>query len=167
MKRNLLVLVVFFVGTIAIIAHPHLQKSIDVKIGDVETKLSFYTSPANPEHVKNAEIGKFSTGSARLSLAGNLTVGGTTIPAGDYTVGAIRNGERDWTMVLLPGKLGYNDTPDVSKVIKLKSEFSSSEGTAGHVDYNISPGHGAMTGRAVLVWRYGSLYLAGALSDAE
>ena len=167
MKRNLLFLVVFFVGTIAIIAHPHLQKSIDVKIGDVETKLSFYTSPANPEHVKNAEIGKFSTGSARLSLAGNLTVGGTTIPAGDYTVGAIRNGERDWTMVLLPGKLGYNDTPDVSKVIKLKSEFSSSEGTAGHVDYNISPGHGAMTGRAVLVWRYGSLYLAGALSDAE
>jgi hypothetical protein len=167
MKRNLLFLVVFFVGTIAIIAHPHLQKSIDVKIGDVETKLSFYTSPANPEHVKNAEIGKFSTGFARLSLAGNLTVGGTTIPAGDYTVGAIRNGERDWTMVLLPGKLGYNDTPDVSKVIKLKSEFSSSEGTAGHVDYNISPGHGAMTGRAVLVWRYGSLYLAGALSDAE
>jgi hypothetical protein len=167
MKRNLLLLVVFFVGTIAIIAHPHLQKSIDVKIGDVETKLSFYTSPANPDHVKNAEVGKFSTGFARLSLAGSLTVGGKTIPAGDYTVGAIRNGEKDWTMVLLPGKLGYNDTPDVSKVIRLKSEFSSSEGTAGHVDYNISPGHGAMTGRAVLVWRYGSLYLAGALSDAE
>ncbi|HUV14517.1 MAG TPA: hypothetical protein VMY18_12800 [Acidobacteriota bacterium] len=167
MKRNLFLLAVFTAATMMLVAHPHLQKSIDVKIGEVEAKLSFYTSPANPEHVKNAEVGKFSTGYARLSISANLVVGGQTIPAGDYTVGAIRNGDKDWTMVLLPGKLGYEDTPDVSKVIKLKSSFSSSEGTAGHVDYNISPGHGAMTGQAVLVWRYGTLYLAGALTDAQ
>ncbi len=167
MKRNFILFLVFAATTMVLVAHPHLQKSIDVKIGEVEAKLSFYTSPANPEHVKNAEVGKFSTGYARLALSSNLTAGGQTIPAGDYTVGAIRDGEKDWTMVLLPGKLGYDDTPDVSKVLKLKSSFSSSEGNAGHVDYNISPGHGAMTGRAVLVWRYGTLYLAGALTDAE
>jgi hypothetical protein len=167
MKRNFFFLVTIAAATVGLLAHPHLQKSVTAKIGEVEVMLSFYTSPANMEHVKNAKVGEFSTGYARLSLSADMTAGGKTISAGEYTVGAIKNGANDWTMVLLPGKLGYQDTPDVSKVIKLESAYSTSEGTAGHVDYNVSPGHGKMEGRATIIWRYGTLYLAGAITDAQ
>ena len=42
------------------------------------------------------------------------------MPAGDYTIGVIKNGDKDWTMALYPGVLGREDKPDVAKAIKLE-----------------------------------------------
>jgi hypothetical protein len=49
----------------------------------------------------------------------------------------------------------------MSKVIKLKSMFSKSQGTADHVYFDIMPGHGEFEGKTVLIWHFGNLHLAG------
>lgn len=165
MKKSIVLCAVLMLLGISLYAHPHIQKSVSAKLGDVDAKLSFYTSPANPTHVENAQADQFSTGYARLSLSSDITVGALTIPAGDYTVGAVKDSSGAWTMALSPGKLDYGQQADMSKLLKLESMFSMSEGTATHVDFNISPGLGEMEGRATLVWHYGKLFLAGALSD--
>lgn len=165
MKKGIIFATITLLAGVCLIAHPHIQKSVDAKLGEVDIKLSFYTSPANMDHVNNAADGAFSTGYARLSLSGDLTVGGTTIPAGEYTVGAIKNGPSDWTMALSPGKLGYGEQADMSKLIKLTSSYSASEGTANHVNFDISPGRGSQEGQATLIWHYGTLFLSGSLTD--
>ena len=147
-----------------LVAHPHLRKSVTVKIGDIEATVSFVTSPANLEHVKKVAVGAFSPGTARLKLSGDLTVGDLALAAGEYRVGAIKNGEDDWTLALYKGQLKRGETADVAKVIKLASSFSKSEGNAAHIYFDITPGHGGMEGKVTLVWHFGTHYLAGALS---
>jgi hypothetical protein len=155
--------VLLMVGTV-LVAHPHMQKSVTVKIGDVEAKVSFYTSPANLEHVKTAAIGAFTPGAGRLNLSADLTVGDITLAAGEYRVGAIKNGEDDWTLALYQGQLKRGESVDMAKVIKLASWFSKYQGNAAHINFDLTPGHGEMEGKVTLVWHYGPLYLAGALS---
>jgi hypothetical protein len=88
-----------------------------------------------------------------LTLSGEITLGSTT-----------KNSDTDWTMALHPGKLSRQDTPDMSKVIKLDSMYSSAEGTAAHMLLDITPGHGKFEGKAVLTLHFGTMFLAGALS---
>lgn len=165
MKKTFVLCAVLSLLSISLFAHPHIQKSVSAKLGEVEAKLSFYTSPANMSHVENVAVDQFSTGYARLSLSGDIKVGSQTIPAGEYTVGAVKDSAGVWTMALSPGKLDYGQQADLSKLLKLESMFSMSEGTATHVDFNVSPGLGEMEGRATLIWHFGKLFLAGALSD--
>ena len=52
----------------------------------------------------------------------------------------------------------------MSKVIKLDSMYSSSDGTAEHMLIDITPGHGKFEGKAVLTLHFGAMFLAGTLS---
>jgi hypothetical protein len=144
--------------------HPHFSKTVIVKIGEVEAKVSFFTAPANEEHVKNAKVGAFSAGFGTLTLSGDLTAGDLTLKAGDYTIGAIKNGDADWTMALHQGKLGFNDAPDMAKVIKLQSVYSKDHANAAHIYFDIMPGHGKTEGKTVLIWHFGTHHLSGVIS---
>lgn len=144
--------------------HPHLRKTITTKAGDVELKLTYRTAPANEERVEGIAEASFTSSSGRLEISEDLTVGETTIEAGTYTVGAIMNGEDDWTLALFPGRPARGEQPDMSKVILLESMFSREQGTSAHIRLDIMPGDGELEGKIVLIWHFGSLFLAGALS---
>jgi hypothetical protein len=153
------------IGVSVVFAHPHFRKTVTTKLGDVEATIAYGTTPANETHAENAEVGAFVTPRGPvLTLSGDLMVGGKTIAAGDYTIGVIKNGDNDWTMALCPGKLGRGETPDTSKLIKLDSMYSTSQGTAEHMLLDITPGSGKYEGKAVLTLHFGKMFLAGALS---
>jgi hypothetical protein len=100
-----------------------------------------------------------------LKLSGEIKAGAVTVPAGDYTIGVIKNSEKDWTMALYPGVLPRGgEAVDVAKAIKLESAFSTEHGAAEHMLLDISPGDGKLANRAVLTLHFGHLFLAGALS---
>lgn len=149
-------------------AHPHFGKTVTAKLpGGVEATITYNTTPANEVRAAEAPVGAFVTPRRPLlKLSGPLETGGVTVAAGDYTIGVIKNGDKDWTMALYPGALGREDKPDVAKAIKLESTFSTDHGPAEHMLIDITPGAGKFEGRAVLTLHFGTLFLAGALSPA-
>ena len=163
MKQLLLILLTAGLVMTLVLAHPHMRKSVTAKVGDSEVTLKYVTMPINMEHIGSVGVGDFRRG-ANLTVGADLQAGGATIAAGDYTVGCIRDSENSWTMVLAPGKLGRGESPDMSKLIKLDSHFSTEMGSSDHVSFDISPGSGSLSGRAAVVWRFGDHYLAGAIS---
>jgi len=146
-------------------AHPHFNKTVTAKLpSGVEATITYNTTPANEIRAQEAAVGALVTPRRpMLKLSGEVKAGAVTIPAGEYTIGVIKNSEKDWTMALYPGATPQGPV-DVAKTIKLESEFSTSHGPAEHMLVDISPGDGKMTGRAVLTVHFGSLFLAGALS---
>ena len=83
----------------------------------------------------------------------SCTVRGQDLPdLGSRTVGVIKNGPNDWTMALHPGALGRRETPDMSKLIKLDSDFSDSKGVAEHLIFDINAGSGKFEGKAVAAY---------------
>jgi len=148
-----------------LLAHPHFNKTVTAKLGTVDVTVRYQTVPSNEMHAQNAKVGAFTTPRApKLTLSGELKAGAITLPAGDYTIGVIKNGDNDWTMALYPGALARGTEPDMSKIIKLDSMFTTSHGTAEHMTIDITPGHGKQEGKAVLLLQFGTLYLAGSLS---
>ncbi len=148
-------------------AHPHLLKTVTVNLSPgVQATLEYITVPANETYAAQAAVGEFlSTRRApRLKLSGEVKTATVTIPAGDYAIGVIKNGTGDYTMALYPGQIPTGEKPDASKLIKLDSLYSESMGKAEHMLIDIMPGPGKFEGKAVLVWHFGSLYLAGALA---
>ncbi len=157
-------LVLLLLGA-APVAHPHFRKTVTAALGDVEAAVSYQTVPSNEAHTRNAAAGAFVTPRGpRLTLSGELRVGEVSLPAGEYTIGAIKGSDEDWTMALYPGQIARGAEPDMSRMIKLDSQFSATHGTAEHLVVDITPGHGKHEGKAVLVLHFGTLYLAGALS---
>ncbi len=144
-------------------ADPHIRKSVTAILDGNEVTLRYVTVPVNMDHVAEVVTGDFRRG-ASLKLGGDLQAGEKLIAAGEYTVGCIRDGVDAWTMVLYPGRLGRQEAPDRSKLIPLDSIFSTDKGSVDHVSFDIEPGSGSLTRRAVVVWRFGDLYLAGALT---
>ncbi len=151
----------------SLIAHPHFQKTMEATLpGDIKVSLSFYTVPANETHAENAAVGAFlSPGMPTIEIATATKSGSVSIPAGKYTVGAIKNSMTDWTMALSPGQLGRGETPDMSKLIKLESMFVKSAEGAPHLVVDVGAGHGKLDGKATLFIGFGSLFLSGAISD--
>lgn len=147
-----------------LMAHPHMSKTVSTKVNGVDVKLSFFTAPANESHLEGIEDGAFNKAFASINFAADLTVGGHTFAAGDYHVGAIKDGD-NWVMALHEGRLGFQDAPDPAKVTKLESEFIKLPIREPHINFDIVPGGGDMEGRAVLTWTFGNLHLAGAISD--
>ena len=94
-------------------------------------------------------------------MSAELKAGAITLPAGEYTIGVIKNSDKDWTMALYPGTLARGTEPDASKIIKLDSQFTDAHGTSEHMTIDITPGHGKQDGKAVLLLHFGKLYLAG------
>ena len=161
-----------FIGTLALaalgttlLAHPHFRKTVTAKLGTVDVTVTYQTVPSNEMHAQNAKVGAFTTPRApTLTLSGELKAGAVTLAAGEYTVGVIKNGDKDWTMALYPGKLARGTEPDASKIIKLDSQFTTDHGKAEHMTIDVTPGHGKQEGKAVLLLHFGTLYLTGALS---
>ena len=67
-------------------------------------------------------------------------------------------------MVLYPGKLERGEKPDLSKVIKLDSQFNKSADTADHLVVDIGPGWGSNDGKTVVLIGFGTLWLDGVIS---
>ena len=165
MKRLTIGTIMFAILGATLLAHPHFRKTVTAKLGTVDVTVAYQTVPSNEIHAQNAKVGAFTTPRApKLTLSGELKAGAVTLPAGDYTIGVIKNGDNDWTMALYPGVLARGTEPDMSKVIKLDSMFTTSHGTAEHMKIDITPGHGKQEGKAVLLLQFGTLYLAGVLS---
>jgi hypothetical protein len=165
MKRIGRGLVVSLVASTAL-AHPHFNKTVTTTLGPgVELTISYNTTPANEVHAQNAKVGEFVTPRRPvLKLSAELKGGKATLPAGEYTIGVIKNAEKDWTLALYPGRLQRADTPDPAKAIRLESMFSADHGTAEHMLIDVTPGHGKFEGKAVLTLHFGGLFLAGVLA---
>src|SRR5262245_3104218 len=104
-------------------AHPHFNKTVTAKLpSGVEATITYNTTPANEVPAAETPVGAFVTPRRPLlKLSGALETGGVTMPAGEYTIGVIKNGDKDWTMALHPGALSRTDQPDMAKVLKLES----------------------------------------------
>jgi hypothetical protein len=148
------------------LAHPHFNKVVTATLAPgVEATITYNTTPANEMHAQNAKVGEFVTPRRPvLKLSTELKAGALTLPAGEYTIGVIKNGEKDWTLALYPGRLQRADVPDAAKAIRLESVFSAAEGTAHHMLIDITPGDGKFEGKAVLTLHFGGLFLAGVLN---
>ena len=165
MKRLAIGTMLFaFLGA-SLLAHPHFRKTVTAKLGTVDVSVAYQTVPSNEMHAQNAKVGAFTTPRAPiLTLSAELKAGAITLPAGEYTIGVIKHGDKDWTMALYPGKLARGTEPDPSKIVKLDSQFATDHGTSEHMMIDITPGHGKQEGKAVLLLHFGTLYLAGSLS---
>ena len=165
MKRLAIGTMMFaFLGA-TLLAHPHFRKTVTAKLGTVDVSITYQTVPSNEMHAQNAKVGAFTTPRAPiLTLSGELKAGAATLPAGEYTIGVIKNSDKDWTLALSPGKLARGAEPDMAKIIKLDSQFTNAHGTSEHMTIDITPGHGKQDGKAVLLLHFGTLYLAGSLS---
>lgn len=148
------------------LAHPHFNKTVTATLSPgVEVTITYNTTPANEIHAQNAKVGDFVTPRRPvLKLSAELKTDKATLPACEYTIGVIKNAEKDWTLALYPGRLQRGDTPDAAKAIRLDSMFSADHGTADHMLIDVTPGHGKFEGKAVLTLHFGSLFLAGALA---
>ncbi len=162
MKKAIALAVVLLTAT-ALIAHPHFQKTTTAKISyTVEVSLSFFTVPANMEHVAKIGTGEFtSPGLAKFETATAITAGSASIPAGTYTVGVVKKSDSDWQMVLSPGELGFGDSPDKAKLIELDSTFMKSNDPVGHLVVDIFPGDGKFEGKAVILLGFGTMWVQG------
>jgi hypothetical protein len=156
---------VIILGASTVMAHPHFNKTVTAKLpSGVDATITYNTTPANEIRATEAVVGTFVTPRRpMLKLSGELKAGAVTIPAGEYTIGVIKNSNTDWTMALYPGT-SPREGADVAKAIKLESLFSSAHGIAEHMLVDITPGSGKFEGRAVLTLHFGNLFLSGALS---
>lgn len=169
MKRlgsALLLLAVVVLDARPALAHPHFQKTITVKLpSGTEVTLTYGTTPANEMRAAEVKVGAFVTPRRpMLKLSAELKAGTVTLPAGEYTIGVIKNGDNDWTMALYPGVLDRAATPDPAKTIKLDSVYSSAHGKAEHMLIDITPGADKFEGKAVLTLHFGTMFLAAALT---
>jgi len=148
------------------LAHPHFNKTITCALpGGAEATIAYNTTPANVTHAETAKVGEFITPRRpSLKLSADVTAGGVTLPAGEYTIGVVKNGPNDFVMALYKGGLARGAAPDAANVIKLESAYSGSAGSADHMLIDITPGKGKFEGKAVLTLHFGTLFLEGALS---
>jgi hypothetical protein len=148
------------------LAHPHFNKTVTCQLpGGAEATIKYNTTPANMAHAENAAVGTFITPRRpTLTLSADVMSGSTTVPAGEYTIGVIKNEGGDWTMALYKGGLSRGMEPDMAQVIKLDSLYSGDAGNAEHMLIDITPGSGKFEGKAVLTLHFGTLLLAGAIS---
>lgn len=154
------------VAAVAVTAHPHFNKTITATLPQgVELTITYNTTPANEMRAQSVKVGEFVTPRGPvLKLSGELKGEKAAIPAGEYTIGVVKNGEKDWTLALYPGRLARGQAAEVAKAIKLDSVFEGDKGTAEHMLIDVTPGHGKFEGKAVLTLHFGSLFLSGLLA---
>jgi hypothetical protein len=147
-------------------AHPHFNKTITTTLPQgVEIVITYNTTPANELRAQAVKVGEFVTPRGPvMKLSGELKNDKATLPAGEYTIGVIKNGEKDWTLALYPGRLARGQAADAAKAIRLDSIFEGDKGTAEHMLIDVTPGHGRFEGKAVITLHFGSLFLSGLLA---
>ena len=153
-------------GALLVMGHPHFNKTVTAALpGGAEATITYNTTPSNEMHAAKTPVGEFVTPRRpRLKLSAELKAGSVVIPAGEYIIGVVKNGDKDWVMALYSGQIQRGEKPDSAKVLKLESMYAEDVGKAPHMLIDISPGWGKFEGRAVLTLHFGSLFLAGALS---
>ena len=163
MKKLAVFSVTLLAASLAV-AHPHLELNTTATLpGDVKVSVTFYTYPVNMPLAEKAANGTFLTpGEPVIKISADLKAGSVSIPAGTYTVGAIKNSMDSWTMALSPGE----GTADMSKLIKLDSELVKTSEPGEHSWVYIGPGQGKFEGKVAFEMGYGPLVLIGCLSDA-
>jgi hypothetical protein len=147
-------------------AHPHFNKTVSATLPQgVELSITYNTTPANEMRAQAVKVGDFVTPRGPvIKLSAELKTEKAAIPAGEYTIGVIKNGDKDWTLGLYPGRLARGQAAEVAKVIRLDSLFEGDKGTAEHMLIDVTPGHGKFEGKAVLTLHFGSLFLSGLLA---
>jgi len=165
MKRTVLVLL-FASAAVTVLAHPHFNKTITAKLpSGADVTIVYNTTPSNEMHAQTAKVGEFITPRRpTLKLSAEIKTDKQTIPAGEYTIGVIKNSEKDWTMALFPGAPARGVPVDMTKLIKLDSMLEAGKGTAEHMLVDLTPGHGKFEGKAVLTLHFGTLFLSGLLA---
>jgi hypothetical protein len=162
-----LALGLILMGAPMVVSHPHITKSITAKLpAGAEVTITYNTTPANESHAKSAAVGSFLTPRRpKLKVSAEIKAGGATIPAGEYTLGVVKNGDNDFTMALYAGDPPRGGAaPDATKMIKLDSRFDTAHGKAEHMLIDLQPGAGKMEGKLVLTLHFGTLFLEGAVS---
>jgi hypothetical protein len=152
-------------AAVALFAHPHFNKTVTAKLPTgAEVVITYNTTPANEMRAKEVKVGALVTPRRpTIKLSADVKSGAVTIPAGEYTIGVIKNSESDWTMALYPGQVARGTEPDMTKAIKLPSMYSASAGAADHMLIDITPGHGKFEGKPVLTLHFGQMFLEGSL----
>ena len=147
-------------------AHPHFNKTVTATLPQgAELVITYNTTPANEMRAQSVKVGDFVTPRGPvLKLSAEVKSEKVTIPAGEYTIGVIKNNEKDWTLALYPGRVARGQAPDTAKAIRLDSMFEGNKGTAEHMLIDVTPGHGRFEGKAVLTLHFGSLFLSGLLA---
>jgi len=165
MKRTVLA-ALFASAAAAAFAHPHFNKTITAKLpSGADVSITYNTTPSNETHAQSAKVGEFvSPRRPTIKLSAEVKSGAQAIPAGEYTIGVIKNSDKDWTMALFPGAPARGVPVDMTKVIKLDSMLESAKGTAEHMLVDLTPGHGKFEGKAVLTLHFGTLFLSGLLA---
>jgi hypothetical protein len=153
-------------GAQAALPHPHFQKTVQVKLpSGADLTITYNTTPANEMRATEVKVGAFVTPRRPLvKLSAEVKAGAVTLPAGEYTLGVVKNGENDWTMALYPGAIERGTTPDAAKALKLDSIYSGGQGKAEHMLIDVTPGAGRFEGKVVLTLHFGSMFLSAALS---
>jgi hypothetical protein len=147
-------------------AHPHFNKTVSATLPQgVELSITYNTTPANEMRAQAVKVGDFVTPRGPvIKLSAELKTEKAAIPAGEYTIGVIKNGDKDWTLGLYPGRLARGQAAEVAKVIRLDSLFEGDKGTAEHMLIDVTPGHGKFEGKAVLTLHFGTLFVSGLLA---
>ena len=147
-------------------AHPHFNKTVSATLPQgAELTITYNTTPANEMRAQGVKVGEFVTPRGPvLKLSAEVKNEKATIPAGEYTIGVIKNGDKDWTLALYPGRVARGQAPEVAKAIRLDSMFEGGKGTAEHMLIDVTPGHGRFEGKAVLTLHFGSLFVSGLLA---
>ncbi len=168
-KRIALLSLLLLVAATAVLAHPHFNKVLKVTLpGGTEATVTYGTTPANELNAQKVAVGEFVVPRRpMLKLSAEVKTGNATIPAGDYMIGVVKNSEKDWIMALYPGQVGRGEKPDLSKLSKLDSLYSTGMGISAHMLIDIEPGSGKLENRAVLTIHFGNMFLAGALTDVQ
>src|SRR5687767_10652265 len=104
MKKSVLV-ILFASAATTVLAHPHFNKTISAKLpSGADVSITYNTTPSNEMHAQSAKVGEFvSPRRPTLKLSAEVKSDKVTIPAGEYTIGVIKNSDKDWTMALFPG----------------------------------------------------------------
>jgi hypothetical protein len=147
-------------------AHPHFNKTVTATLPQgAELTITYNTTPANEMRAQAVKVGDFVTPRGPvLKLSAEVKGEKAAIPAGEYTIGVIKNGDKDWTLALYPGRVARGQAPDAAKAIRLDSMFEGDKGTAEHMLIDVTPGHGRFEGKAVLTLHFGSLFVSGLLA---
>lgn len=152
-------------GTASLLwAHPHFPKEVTTDLpGGAKATISYTTVPSNESHAANAAVGSFVTPRGpRINFSADVKSGSTTIAAGEYTIGVIKDGDDAWTLALHPGRVNRRSPADPAKLIKLDSEFRRA-GNVEHLSVDIVPGHGRLEGKTVLSLAFGTMVCEGTL----
>ena len=145
-------------------AHPHFPKEVSADLpSGAKATINYTTVPSNESHATNAAVGSFVTPRGpRITFSADVKSGSTTIAAGEYTVGVIKDSDTNWTLALYPGRVSRSEPPDASKLIKMDSEYRKAANVE-HLAVDIIPGHGRLEGKTVLSLAFGTMACEGAL----